>query len=351
MASIAQNRPASYYKGKRHDGVFSGVQTNIAPSKYLQAVLAAEGERFSKIIILCTKEVRNDKFDFLDGLTTIEYYIQQITEHAREIGVKLAEDVFSVIPYNTAETDDVEDILKPILEIIKSTDDEQNQIAERLYIDFTGGVRTAAMAMVFAARFLAASGVEIANIIYANIARGTGFDANHPAPIEECVKTYDTFEYFAGLVEQEAAGSTHRLLKFMKKNGKDEQIVLMEQITNALTGKNSGGDAEKFDYELKASMSPLEKRAFEKALLEVNADRWEQINNAVERKQASMALNLLNECIMELLEKCQVLKYVGGINKHNGLAELFTGYNWYYSKYLDFVKSLLRHLSSTKKNL
>lgn len=353
MASIAQNRAISYFKGQRHNGVFSGMQTNIAPSKYLQAVLASEGESFSKIIILCTKEVREIDYDFLGGITTAEYYIQQITDHARELGVNLSPDVFSVVPYDTTEADNVEDILKPILEIIKFTSDNENQNAGRLYIDFTGGMRTAAMTLVFAARYLAAKGVELANIVYANIVREPDFDgsdAEHPAPIEECIRTYETFDYFAALVEQKISGSTHGLLAYAKKAGKVEHAKILQQVTKAIDTKNEGLDTGKIENAPEDLGGILLGDSITKGILRANAGRWEQINTAVKERQATRALNLLKEHAMEILSKSGMLEYVGHVKEHNGFEELLSGYKWYYRKYIEFAKSLLRHLNSTKKS-
>jgi len=352
MASLPQAVPSEkYFKGSRHTDIFSGMQTNVAPSKYLQAVLALDGERFDKIIMLCTREVREVDYDELDGLTTVEYYKQQIREHAQKIKIDLPDDVFSVIPYDSTVADDVSEILKPIMEIMEST--KSSETHRKLYIDFTSGTRTASMALVFAARFLAAHGIETANIIYANLVYGTGNDADHPAPIEECIKTYDTFEYFAGLVEKEVAGKVHRLLEFTKKYGMEEQVALLKKANINLDTIKAGQATEKIDHEPIDTGDVLVDEATEGAIKEANVDKWGQIDYALKRKDTKHALNLLKNDIMELLNSSGKLEYIGDFNISGsselaGLVELTTNH-WYYGKYIKYVKSLLEHLHFVKK--
>jgi len=347
MASLAnENAVEEYFKGVNHEDTFSGLQTNIAPSKYLSAVLASSGEHFSKIILLCTKEVRKKRIDNLGEMTTIEYYKRQITEYLEEKKIALPDDIFSVIPYDSEEADDVSEILKPILEILESAGGVDGP--KRLYIDFTGGTRTAAMALVFIARFLATQGVEIASIIYANRIYGIGRDAENPAPIEECIKTYDTFDYFAGLVEQEAVGNSTRLLKYTEKYGEKELADLLKQANNTLVAMKSGQKAEKIENEPSQSENPMLTPAIKQVIVEVNSDIWAQIDKAVERRDGKLALNMLNEHFLELLELGGKLRYVGEIKRVgkfilNGSQELSTGW-WYYNTYIKYVKKLLEKL-------
>ena len=236
MASLPKPKASVlYYKGPQNDGVFSGIQTNTGPSKYLQAVLAAEGEQFDKIIMLCTEEVENQVFENLGGVTTVDYYKGQMIGHASELGIYLDNNSFKTIPYSIAEAEKVAEILSPIMTILELA--QSGQTNKRLYIDFTGGARTAAMVLLFAARYLEAQGVETANIIYANLLYGTGEDAEHPAPIEEYTKVFETFSLFAGRVEHEEAGNSQRWQEFARKYGPREQADLQRLASDASAPK------------------------------------------------------------------------------------------------------------------
>ena len=109
-----------YCKGEHHEDVFSGKQTNVAPSKYLQAILAANDEQFCKFLMLCTDEVRNISYDEFGGLTTVACYKQQLTEQAKDLGIILEDETFVEIPYEDDETSDVVTILAPIVQIFTS---------------------------------------------------------------------------------------------------------------------------------------------------------------------------------------------------------------------------------------
>ena len=344
MVSLSQQNPKTrYYKGSRHTDVFSGLQTNIAPSKYLQAILAVEGECFEKIIMLCTKEVREQVFEELGGKTTIAYYKQQIMKHAQDLGIALQDEAFSVIPYDSVEADDVAEMLNPIMAILETT--LHHKAPRRLYIDFTGGTRTASMALVFAARFLAAQDIETANIVYANLVYGSGKNVEQPAPIEECIRTYDTFDYFAGLVEQEATGSTRRLLEYSKKYGDNAHIDLLEHANRASIAQKSGQIVDQIDQSPIVTGNRLLDTAAETAADNTNADKWEQINKAVERKDF-LAFNMFSTNVARLMSACGKLEYIGRTQNTDGSDELYANY-LYYNTYLTFIKPLLERLISS----
>lgn len=362
--STPSNRNKMYCKGESK-GVFSsahvdGMQTNVGPSKYLQAVLADEKEQFSKIVMLCSKEVEAWEYDDFAGfpkMTAISYYKAEIRDHAQALGIMLPEnddDVFQVIPYGMDNVNDVDGILKTVLGIASATSSDNSARKKRLYIDFTGGLRTAAMSLVFAARFAAKQGIEIAGIFYANLSRGAGSEEN-PISILDCTEIYKTFDWIDILHEIERGASINLLEKKAKEMNSEKLLVFLNNARASLVARKAGmlTGAETLSFE--ADDSSFESIVVDMIKKELEKGNLEQIEAALAREDG-ISFNMLKENLMTLLEDEGKLTYIGTIKKSskedaepNGIPELIA-LHIYYGTYIKYVQAMIRALKDSKKS-
>ena len=191
---------------------YEGLQTNEPTTKYLFDYLDKKGQSMKQIIMLCTKAVRENKLDKINGLTTLEYYKQSIMKHIegssyRENYTIVEEQLFTVIDVNEVEEQSIGKILKPLEEIILATSEGERIKENHLYVDFTGGLRTAALTMIFACRILQSYGGIVEKILYSNLGEHR---------ITECTRTYHCFDYLAAQVERKYNG-TEKTIEYLKK--------------------------------------------------------------------------------------------------------------------------------------
>lgn len=175
------------------DKEYLGAQTNEAVTKYLIDYLERTEQKLYKIIMLCTDEVREKHLEQIGGNTTYQYYCEKIMNFLKQAGIPFDEkELFVPIPYLPQENDSIDRMIEPLEEIIKNTGD--NNERQKLYVDFTGGIRSAALTLVFACRILQSYGIKVEKILYSNI--GT-------RKIEECTRTYRLFDYLSIQLEKE----------------------------------------------------------------------------------------------------------------------------------------------------
>lgn len=205
---------------------YEGMQTNEAVSKYLADYLHEQGTSLTKIIMLCSQEVCQDKINKADRRTTLQYYkdaVWSFLEKYRE-DYKDKEELFETIPLKSEKEQTAEDIVEPIKQILEITEGKQTDGGKHLYVDFTGGMRNTALMLVFSCRILQRLGVEVDKILYSNISSRT---------VEECTKTYDYFELFEYLVKREYnPDNFDRYDSMIKKCPKQEQEKIKEVVNN-----------------------------------------------------------------------------------------------------------------------
>lgn len=193
-----------FYKGAGVNEVLTGIQTNEAATKYVIALLQEQGVLLDKIIMLCTKEVREVRFPFFGNMTTLEFYKSSILTFMKSKGVQQDEELFAPLEFNPNENDNVNEILKPLKGLIDITVGP-NEDEKRIFFDSTGGTRSAAFALYSALQLMQNSGVKVEKVLYSNLAREIGAQPNsaeHPAKIDNVTKTYDTVLLLLGRVQQ-----------------------------------------------------------------------------------------------------------------------------------------------------
>ncbi|HCT90661.1 MAG TPA: hypothetical protein DF613_04645 [Lachnospiraceae bacterium] len=204
--------------------LYTGKQTNEAVAKYLIESLKEQDRKLDKIVMLCSPEVMECPVDAAGNKTTYEYFREVIGDFYRKNYGDAAEDLFVPISYVNVENEKPDAMLSSLKSVLEIT--EQGEWEQNLYIDFTGGVRSAAMTLVFMARILQSRKVNIRRVLYSNISNGTGV-------IEEMTKTYGLFEYLAGEIESRY-GDTARLRDYALENINPEAKEEAKEFLNLL---------------------------------------------------------------------------------------------------------------------
>lgn len=201
MPSLMRNnaQPITYCAGNWETS-YEGKQTNEALTKYLCHRLALNGEKLEKIFMLCTPEVLSQPVEAAGGKSSYAYYRDQAAAYmVKKCGYSEAEaeSVFYPIPYTPGANISHEDaVIREVIERITENAGDENG---SLYVDFTGGIRSAAMALVFACRIAEDQGVHVERVLYSNISKeqaGCGM-------IEDCTHTYNAFRQLEAALRAE----------------------------------------------------------------------------------------------------------------------------------------------------
>lgn len=227
---LTANPKAICYKVEGRETEYVGMQTNEAVTKYLIDELHERNGKLDKIIMLCTEGVQYEKLSVIEGRTTLEYYKDAIREflagdekYSKEYSD--TEALFEIIPYSASDYD-VNEIKKPLYEVLKITEKKEKAIKEHLYVDFTGGPRSAALTLIFTCRMLQLNEVSVEKILYSNIiSSGQKFAGK----IEECTKVYNVF---AGLEAKEALmhGDRSKIIEYAEKSGDEDMKKTLQKL-------------------------------------------------------------------------------------------------------------------------
>lgn len=318
VPSLLSRAEPLHYSVHNWDKEYTGAQTNEAVTKYLIDYLDASGEELEKIIMLCTDEVRDKKLPQIGNRTTLQYYKQEIEEYVKEnIGNADWKEKFEVIPYTSENNEDIGKMIKPLEKIITMTSTTYKNSEKRLFIDFTGGSRSAALTLIFACRILQNYGVSVDKILYSNILSGQG-------KVEECTKTYHLFEYFASLIEKNYGelGKTKQFIENEVTEAEKEklyeiierlEVLYQAKATNQKTKaiKVAGELKEKSEQLLEEKESSYISNELLKMISKETAKelaRGEKddldiyiIQERIKKKQYSEAMNIFREQIVEVL--------------------------------------------------
>ena len=196
MPSLMQDNCSPIeYSAVDTNTVFTGLQTNIPATEYIIDKLASRQEKLQKIILLCSGEViqKNIVSDMLEApMTTYEYYVQTISACMAKYGyseteIKNAFFQINLQNVNPGDRRSMESVQSIIL----------NQIAEaeekHLFLDYTGGLRSASMLLLLFARLLENWDVRVEDVLYSSIYRER--DGKRRGQIESCMDTYRLFDY------------------------------------------------------------------------------------------------------------------------------------------------------------
>lgn len=349
------------YDGE-NDGIkvaYKGLQTNIGATKYVVCSLKKENEKLTKIIMLCSEKVLNENLNnnviFPDDgtkLTTYGYYTKNISKWLSDNGYSDEEikDIFVKIPLENINPGAWQEMSEPLKEVKKLFGIETNKSSSEkgnLYIDYTGGARSASMLIVFFARMLQRDGMTVKKVLYSNIIRGQKINY-----IEDCMDTYNLFNLLEAQTEAKF-GRTDKAKQYAKKK-KNTKLIQMTEDTDLAAKKNR---AKQFD-----SLSQQDKKTFpltddmsteDQALVNVlnEAKSGFGVENAlkksIEQGDSSDSAQIIRENIFAILLEKKLLSWrATDIKKQKDRETTFFDYIADYYSYINFVKELIEYLNS-----
>lgn len=343
------------------DGVkvaYKGLQTNIAATKYVVCSLKKEQEKLTKIIMLCSEEVLtnnlNNGITFpADGteLTTYEYYTNTISKWLSDNGYSDEEikNIFVKIPLENINPGAWQEMSEPLKEVKRLFGIETGKNSSEngnLYIDYTGGARSASMLIIFFAKMLQRDGMTVKKVLYSNIIRGQKINQ-----IEDCIDTYNLFDLLEAQTEARF-GKTDKAQEYVTKK-KNTRLAQMAEETNIAARKNKAkqfdtlSQQEKRLYSLTDEMS-IEEQFFANNFNDVrrNFGAENSCKQSIEQGDSSNAAQIIRENIFDILQKKGILTWNATyIRDKRNRETAFFAYIAYYVSYIKFVKELLKHLN------
>jgi len=342
------------YKINEEETDYVGMQTNEAVTKYLVDYLYKKDMKLDKIIMLCTEEVMHEKMSAIEGRTTLEYYQEAICSFlaGNEKLRKKYEDVdtlFEIIPYPVAVYE-VDEIKKLLDKVIKITGEGEETSRKHLYVDFTGGPRSAALALIFTCRILQLGKIEVEKILYSNIVSGQ----EGVGKIEECTQVYNVFAMLEAK-EALAHGDSSKMMHHLKQTGKEDIRETFENIDKKIANREIANQTNQIDEILKESKGIVKeaeqianvKDSVEAELIleglksQVSASRrivensqykeLIRIEELLEKKKYDNALNLFREKIIRIMVDAGIIKVCSANqNSEKLIANEFLGVYCYY---------------------
>lgn len=310
---------------------YEGRQTNEAVAKYLMESLRNQGEGLSKMIMLCSPEVKGNVLDIAGGRTTYEYLKDELGAFYKEIYFEdMPGDFFVPIEYKNQADENVENIMAKLEKVLCIQGQKAN-----LYVDFTGGIRSAAMALVFICRILNEQNVETKKILYSNISEGSGM-------IEDCTGTYNLFLMIEGWHDKEKQKEYLETIKEIPQ----EVIDGFSKVAEEKKIAEINNDAEGYKNSLQRQQKQEEKLAEIKNPLAIKAVYKEQKNrskvsekengellllkNFLQCKQYDKALNFFRQrFVSEILLKENIIKVKPGLSESDLSDEVLAAYRYY----------------------
>lgn len=341
---------------------YEGIQTNEAMTKFAIDYLEKSGEALNKIIMLCTKEVQEERMEAIGNRTTLEFYIDAIKEYTKD----KKEIAFEVVDYLPQNNENENQIMAALERIIQP--DEETEAKKRLYVDFTGGSRSAALTLVFASRILDKAGVSVEKIFYSNIKRQNG---QFVGSIEECTQTYYIFAEFERQIEIANGGVAKTKSSNKKNEGTkklEDKLAQMNIDRQTNQTKNAKANKEEMEHLVKeidySNMSYSEKKTVEgmkkqsATIVKENDDPLFAMKNDLQNQRYAKALNDFREKIGGVLfdsgiiaVKDQYKEKKGGkeVLKGHVVNEIAASYGYYCNNafantFMDTVKAYLKKL-------
>lgn len=344
---------------------YMGIQTNEAVTKFTIDYLKTKNESLNKIIMLCTDEVRNNPLDEIDGKTTLEYYTDSIKHyllHNTNVTEEKANEIFEIVPYIPGNNDNEDKIIESLRDIVKF--EEETSLTKRVYIDFTGGVRSAALTLVFVGRILNMYSVEVEKIFYSNLKKDNG---ELRGAIEECTNTYRIFSKIEDKIkaelgevdendESESAENFRKMKNAANMNQESELLRLNEKRKQNLqtngAKKDSFMDVEKEKTIDKKSQELAEEAKYPLISIKKNIDKNQGKTLAAFREK--IAQILYDYEIIQVKNKKYYNPKDGKIKGKLVSDEIAASYNYYIGgkgsthTFNDFIKQYINLLNSNK---
>lgn len=331
------------YKAEGTQQTFEGLQTNIPATKYIVSSLAQKGEKLSKIIMLCSDEVLKQEIrpsGRETAVRTYEYYTETISEWMRRHGYGEAQldGMFVSYPLNDVNPGRFDSMDGLMLQILNQLRGEGEG---RLYLDYTGGLRTASMLLLFFARLSESFGIRVQQVLYSKKDGACG-------KIEDHTETYRLFDWLDAMSAKNPAA----LKKIVKKKAKYPKTEkLFSDLEGVILRENRG------DYGLPFALPAADEDEPDGIFSEMTnkflTDEREKHGRKgkmfalIEEGRLKEAVELVRENALEQLIDLGYLIWKASPEATGqlGPGSAFVAYLIYYRKYLEFAENLLKELA------
>ena len=339
---MGDNAKVITYTAEDSDITFHSAQTNVPAAEYVIRKLYQQGEKLSKIIMICSDEVMQSahvQVGFDVPVTSYEYLTQTVSRWMlqHDYSEQEIKDVFLPIPLedirpgNKKEMDSVISFLEK--KLLTGAPEKTS-----LYLDYTGGIRTASMLLLFAARLFESEGIKVKQVLYSNIsyAFGTGV-------IEDCMDTYSVFEWLDARTHAEH-GDTGAAEKLASKEGEETAAKQFRKTQKQLDRNKDGMFASAPEKGAESSSEggqSLEVRIAMKAAEKRKAATSKEhvLDTFISEKEYKKATVFVYENTHKELQEKGIITWQGSVKE---ALDQFVAYETYYMSYLRFVHKFLR---------
>lgn len=355
MPSLIQrdNPPKIAYRYDVTKKVYYGCQTNVPASLLVLDKLNERCEKLNGIIMFCSTQVLNDTVRVENKKqTTYTYYHDTIAAEMHRLGYNDDEIGSAFIEFpldeiNPGSWSSMDKVQNKMLDLIgnDSSADEAT-----LFVDYTGGLRSASMLLVFFSKLLESQGVKVEDVFYSNISRA---ETGH-GDIESCMDTFDIFNYLNAF----AAESLDELKRVFSRE-EDEKFGSLIQSTEDAQRKirnrrfSDITDAEREAVSITDEMDILHRIA----AMQINYARSSltlesNVRNLASDYNYEQAAQRIKEHGLDLLMKKGIIKWQSNFyEKSEQIKNAFYAYARYYRSYLDFIHDMLMTLDITSDEL
>lgn len=332
--------------------VYYGCQTNVPASLLVLNKLNVRREKLNGIIMLCSTQVLNDTVIVEDKTqTTYEYYHDTIAAEMRRLGYSETDidSAFIRLPLdeiNPGSWSSMDKVQNKMLDLIgnDSSADEAT-----LFVDYTGGLRSASMLLVFFSKLLESQGVKVEDVFYSNISiTKPGY-----GDIESCMDTFDIFNYLNAF----AAESLDELKRVFSREEDEKFGSLIQSTEDAQKKIRSRRFSEITDADREAvSITPEMDILQRIAARQINDARSSLTLESDVRSLASdynyeQAAQRVKEHGLDLLMEKGIITWRHNFYKNSAqIKNAFYAYARYYRSYLDFTHDMLITLDIAKES-
>lgn len=212
--------------------------------------------------------------------TTYKYLKEELGAFYKNIySEDVPNDFFVPVKYKSQADEDIGNMMSELTKVLGVQGEKQN-----LYVDFTGGRRSDAMALVFICRILRAQNVETKKVLYSNISDGAG-------TIEDCTGTYNLFLLIEGRYDEEKKQEYLKTIKEVKP----ETIKELSKAIKEKKQAETNNDAESYKNSFRRQQEQEKRLAEIKNPLVNEAVRKEQGNQLKVSGQENSDLLLLKK--------------------------------------------------------
>lgn len=355
MPSLMSDRSSNLRYAAPDDNtvIYEGMQTNVPATKYILDRLSKDGQKLTQIVMLCSREVTENVLEKIDQ-TSLNYYCQTISDWMKCRGYTDDEvnTMFSFVSLGNNAIRNKSDADRIIDAIANTLPNDGN-----LYLDITGGMRSAAVLMVFLCRFLEKRGMTVQDVVYSNIFKNPELEeAGVTGKIESCTGIYKKFEWLDSATKAEL-GDLEALKSLAEREGFEEIVEAATSTAIAVQKSRSGQYAAITKAEI-AETSVTDHLSVTKSIVHSaintarkDADPKNAVKSNLKNQNITAAANYIRENGLDMLIKKGAIcwKSQRFVNtKENDKVKprenAFYAYINYYESYLRYIQNFLNQV-------